>query len=132
MARELDDTHVVIRADFEYWLVEQFPDTFSVPARFRKHMMVAADLAGGDAGAIGDAIESAWQPIGASTPRTEYQGSRVSHELDVGRQLVPGARGHDCGRDAAGVQGDGASYLPGERGALVRRAAAAAWNHKCW
>jgi hypothetical protein len=63
VARQLDDVHVVIRADFGYrdWLLRQFPETFSVPARYRKHMMVVADLARGDAGAIEDALEAAWQ-----------------------------------------------------------------------
>ena len=62
VARQLDDSHVVIRADFDYRdsLLRQFPGTFSVPARYAKHMMVVADLAG-DAGAIGDALEAAWQ-----------------------------------------------------------------------
>ena len=63
VARQLDGTHVVIRADFDYrdWLLRQFPGTFSVPARYVKHMMVVADLAKGDAGAIEDALEAAWQ-----------------------------------------------------------------------
>jgi hypothetical protein len=63
VARQLDGTHLVIRADFDYrdWLLRQFPGTFSVPARYRKHMMVVADLASGDDGAIEDAIEAAWQ-----------------------------------------------------------------------
>ena len=63
VARQLDDAHLVIRADFEYrdWLLRQFPQTFSVPARYSKHMMVVADLAGGDAGAIEDALEAAWR-----------------------------------------------------------------------
>jgi hypothetical protein len=63
VARQLDDVHVVIRADFEYrdLVLRQFPGTFSVPARYVKHMMVVADLAGGDAGAIEDALEAAWQ-----------------------------------------------------------------------
>jgi hypothetical protein len=63
VARELDDAHLVIRADFDYraWILRQFPDTFSVPARYTKHMMVVADLARGDAGAIEDALEAAWQ-----------------------------------------------------------------------
>lgn len=63
VARQLDDTHLVVRADFGYraWLLRQFPGTFSVPARYAKHMMVVADLAGGDAGAIEDALEAAWQ-----------------------------------------------------------------------
>jgi hypothetical protein len=63
VARQLDDIHVVIRADFDYRdsILRQFPATFSVPARFVKHMMVVADVAGGDAGAIEDALEAAWQ-----------------------------------------------------------------------
>jgi hypothetical protein len=63
VARELDDAHVVIRADFEYRdsIVRQFPETFSIPARYVKHMMVVADLAEGDAGAIEDALEAAWR-----------------------------------------------------------------------
>jgi hypothetical protein len=40
--------------------LRQFPDTFSVPDRYIKHMMVVADVAGGDAGAIEDALEAAW------------------------------------------------------------------------
>ena len=63
VARQLDDVHLVIRADFGYRdsILRQFPKTFSVPARYAKHMMVVADLAGGDAGAIEDALEAAWQ-----------------------------------------------------------------------
>ncbi len=63
VARQIDDAHVVIRADFDYRdsILRQFPDTFSVPTRYLKHMMVVADLAGGDAGAIEDALEAAWQ-----------------------------------------------------------------------
>jgi hypothetical protein len=63
VARQLDDVHVVIRADFDYRdsVLRQFPRTFSVPTRYIKHMMVVADLAAGDAGAIEDALEAAWQ-----------------------------------------------------------------------
>lgn len=63
VARQLDESHVVIRADFEYRdsLLRQFPETFSVPARYAKHMMVVADLTRGDAGAIEDALEAAWE-----------------------------------------------------------------------
>jgi hypothetical protein len=62
VARQLDEAHVVIRADFDYRdsLLRQFPGTFSVPPRYSKHMMVVADLTG-DAGAIEDALEAAWQ-----------------------------------------------------------------------
>ena len=63
VARQIDDAHLVIRADSDYrdWLLRQFPGTFSVPDRYAKHMMVVADLATGDAGAIEDALEAAWQ-----------------------------------------------------------------------
>ena len=63
VARQLDDVHLVIRADFDYrdFMLRQFPETFSVPTRYIKHMMVVVDLARGDAGAIEDAIEAAWQ-----------------------------------------------------------------------
>ena len=63
VARQLDDAQVVIRADFDYRdsLLRQFPETFSVPARYAKHMMIVADLANGDPGAIEDALEAAWQ-----------------------------------------------------------------------
>jgi hypothetical protein len=63
VARQLDDVHLVIRADFDYRdsIMRQFPGTFSVPTRYVKHMMVVADLERGDAGAIEDAVEAAWQ-----------------------------------------------------------------------
>lgn len=63
VARQLDDAHLVIRADFDYRdvILRQFPGTFSVPARYAKHMMIVADLAEGDAGAIEDAFGTAWQ-----------------------------------------------------------------------
>ncbi|TWP34307.1 hypothetical protein [Leekyejoonella antrihumi] len=63
VARELDGTHVVIRADFDYRdaVLRQFPTTFSVPNRFRKHMMIVADLEAADLGAIEDALVAAWE-----------------------------------------------------------------------
>jgi hypothetical protein len=63
VARQLDDVHLVIRAEFGYRdsLLRQHPETFSVPPRYVKHMMVVADLAAGDADAIEDALEAAWQ-----------------------------------------------------------------------
>jgi hypothetical protein len=63
VARQLDDAHLVIRADFGFRdsMLRQFPKTFSVPAQYIRHMMVVADLASGDAGAIEDALEAAWQ-----------------------------------------------------------------------
>jgi hypothetical protein len=61
VARQLDDSHVVIRAEFEVRdaLVRRHPETFSVPRRFEKHMMIVADVAGGDAAAIEDALAAA-------------------------------------------------------------------------
>lgn len=63
VARQLDDARLVIRTDFDYrdLLLREFPETFSVPARYRKHMMVVANMAAGDAGAIEDALDAAWQ-----------------------------------------------------------------------
>ena len=63
VARQLDDSHVVIRASFELrdFLLQSFPETFSVPKRYAKHMMVVADLENGNADAIEDAVISAWE-----------------------------------------------------------------------
>jgi hypothetical protein len=63
VARQLDQSHLVIRTDFDNRgsLLRRSPQTFSVPTRYLKHMMVVADLATGDAGAIEDAVEAAWQ-----------------------------------------------------------------------
>jgi hypothetical protein len=63
VARQLDDTHVVIRATFDHrdFLLRSFPDTFSVPTRFAKHMMVVADIERGDPDAIEDALIAAWE-----------------------------------------------------------------------
>lgn len=62
VARQLDGEHLVIRADFGYRdeVLRLFPATFSVPARWARHMMMVADLAHGDAGAIEDALFAAW------------------------------------------------------------------------
>jgi hypothetical protein len=63
VARELDATHVAVRVPFDVRdaLLQQYPDVFSVPPRFAKHMMVVADLAAGDDGAVEDAVASAWR-----------------------------------------------------------------------
>jgi hypothetical protein len=42
------------------WMLHQLPQTFVVPSRFRKHMMIVADLIDGD-GAIEDALIAAWE-----------------------------------------------------------------------
>ena len=63
VARQLDDCRVVIRASFELrdFLLYSFPETFSAPGRFAKHMMVVADLEHGNADAIEDAVIAAWE-----------------------------------------------------------------------
>jgi len=62
VARQMDGGSLVIRCDFDYrdQLLRMWPGTFTVPPRYQKHMMIVADLAGGDPGAIEDAIEAAW------------------------------------------------------------------------
>jgi hypothetical protein len=63
VARQLDETHVVIRASFGFrdLLLQSFPETFSVPPRFAKHMMVVADLENGNGDAVEDAVIAAWE-----------------------------------------------------------------------
>ena len=63
VARQLDDSHIVLRSSFESRdaFVRTFPETFSVPTRFAKHMMVVADFEHGDADAVEDAMTAAWE-----------------------------------------------------------------------
>ena len=63
VARQLDRSHIVIRSSFDSrdFLVRSFPETFSVPRRFAKHMMIVADLEKGNAEAIEDAVIGAWE-----------------------------------------------------------------------
>ena len=63
VARQLDDSSVVIRSSFELrdFLLQSFPETFSVPDRYTKHMMVVADLENGNADAVEDAVIGAWE-----------------------------------------------------------------------
>lgn len=63
VARQLDDSHIVIRATFDFrdLLLQSFPETFSVTPRFAKHMMVVADLENGNGDAVEDAIIAAWE-----------------------------------------------------------------------
>jgi hypothetical protein len=63
VARQLDHSHVVIRATFDFrdLLLHSFPETFSVPARYAKHMMIVADLENGQRDAIEDAVIGAWE-----------------------------------------------------------------------
>lgn len=70
VARQLDDTRIVIRAAFDTRdvLLHTFPETFSVPARFAKHMMVVADLPTGDPDAIEEAVIAAWRMQSGTAP----------------------------------------------------------------
>ena len=63
VARQLDDSHVVIRASFDFrdFLLQSFPETFSVPKRFAKHMMIVADLEHGNPAVVEDALIAAWE-----------------------------------------------------------------------
>ena len=63
VARQLDDSHIVIRTSFDFrdFLLHSFPDTFSVTPRFAKHMMIVADFENGNADAIEDAVIAAWE-----------------------------------------------------------------------
>jgi hypothetical protein len=63
VARQLDDSHIVIRASFDFrdFLLRSFPETFAVPERFTRHMMIVADLANGNADAVEDAVIGAWE-----------------------------------------------------------------------
>lgn len=63
LARAPADDQVVVRVRFEVRdaLLRQWPEVFSVPRRFAKHMMVVADLAAGDDDAVEDAVTSAWR-----------------------------------------------------------------------
>lgn len=70
VARQLDHRHVVIRASFDVkdFLLQSFPETFSVPNRYRKHMMIVADLEAGNGDAIEDAVVGAWE-LQSGAPR---------------------------------------------------------------
>jgi hypothetical protein len=63
VARQIDEGHIVIRASFDSrdFMLQSFPETFSVPTRFAKHMMIVADLRQGNAQAIEDAVIGAWE-----------------------------------------------------------------------
>ena len=53
----------MIRASFDFrdLLLRSFPDTFSAPDRFAKHMMLVVDLENGNPDAIEDAVIGAWE-----------------------------------------------------------------------
>ena len=63
VARQLDGSHIVIRASFDFrdFLLHSFAETFSVPKRFAKHMMIVADLENGNPDVVEDAVIAAWE-----------------------------------------------------------------------
>ena len=94
VARQLDQDHVVIRASFDSrdFLLRSFPETFSVPRRYAKHMMIVADLENGDADAIEDAVIGAWElQSGKQTPFTPWPhaGRVPSSAHRIGHGLNP-------------------------------------------
>ena len=70
VARQLDATHVVIRTDFapRDELLSVSPGTFQVPARYKGHMMVVANLESGDDNVIEDALMAG--PFRPATPES--------------------------------------------------------------
>ena len=56
-------SHAVIRASFDFrdFLLQSFPETFSVPKRYAKHMMIVADIEAGNADAVEDPIIGGWE-----------------------------------------------------------------------
>jgi hypothetical protein len=99
VARQLDHGHVVIRTSFDFrdFLLHSFPDTFAVPSRFRKHMMIVADLQTSDRDAIEDAIIGAWelQSIGPNLqapPVSSAAGDRGTPHLPAPGQEESGRR----------------------------------------
>jgi hypothetical protein len=88
VARQLDHSHVVIRASFDFkdFLLQSFPQTFSVPTRYRKHMMIVADLEAGNADAVEDAIIGAWELQSASASvRDITSATAKALQPEVGR-----------------------------------------------
>ena len=63
VARQLDESRIVVRVSFESrdFLLQSFPETFSVPDRVAKHMMIVADLEHGNADVVEDAVIAAWE-----------------------------------------------------------------------
>jgi len=66
LAAQLEGVSESRREGLLHWryrdlLVQSFPETFSVPGRFAKHMMVVADLEHGNPDAVEDAIIAAWE-----------------------------------------------------------------------
>lgn len=62
VARQEDDESVVVRCDFENRerLLDDHPETFSVPPALESHQKVLVDLARGDERAALAAVTAAW------------------------------------------------------------------------
>jgi len=75
VARQLDDSRIVIRASFDFrdLLLQSFPETFSVPRRFAKHMMIVGDLENGNA----DAIKTPSSGPGSCNPASNADSGRT-------------------------------------------------------
>ena len=56
-----DESSSEHRFEFRDFLLHAFPETFSVPRRYAKHMMVVADLEDGNRDAVEDAVIAAWE-----------------------------------------------------------------------
>jgi len=63
VARQEDATTLVVRADFDdrERLLEEHPESFSVPPRIEGHQKVLADLRRGDPDAVRRAVTQAWE-----------------------------------------------------------------------
>ncbi len=114
VARQLDDAHLVIRADFDYRdsLLRQFPETFSIPARYIKHMLVVADLAGAT--------------LVPSRIRSRQRGTFSGAPADSGKAM--GEHGQDPGPPACragGMSGlsRGSPVMTGASPGVLERAA---------
>jgi hypothetical protein len=63
VARQVDESTLLIRADFESRedLLDKHPGTFSMRPDLEAHMKVLADIGHGDIAAVSDALTAAWQ-----------------------------------------------------------------------
>ncbi|HEY6932019.1 MAG TPA: hypothetical protein VI452_01370 [Marmoricola sp.] len=63
VARRLDDSTLLIRADFapREELLARYPTTFWMRPELEAHMKVLADIADGDIAAVREALTAAWE-----------------------------------------------------------------------
>jgi hypothetical protein len=113
VARQLDHSHVVIRASFDFkdLLLQSFPETFAVPNRFRKHMMIVADLDAGNADAVEHAIIGAWE---FQSARSDDAGPRVALRSHASEKTRPRAATGEQ-HPAAWLTGDPHESAPSSR-----------------